>query len=93
MTRNTVLSSIAAALCFSAFTASAGDFNANSFGDIRPGFGDRAIIIVGGHNPGDAVSLNPQPLPPKSYFRRPNIGDEVSLNPQPLPPRSYRFRR
>jgi hypothetical protein len=34
-------------------------------------------------NPGDLVSLNPQPLPP---------GARVALNPQPLPPRvQYRF--
>jgi hypothetical protein len=30
--------------------------------------------------PGEAVTLNPQPLPPR-------WGDAVSLNPQPLPPR------
>ena len=28
---------------------------------------ERGIIIVGGH-PGDAVSLNPQPLPPRNLF-------------------------
>jgi hypothetical protein len=29
--------------------------------------------------PGDTVTLNPQPLPPR-------WGDSVSINPQPLPP-------
>lgn len=29
-------------------------------------------------SPGDTVSLNPQPLPPRDW---------ASLNPQPLPPR------
>lgn len=38
---------------------------------------------------GDAVSLNPQPLPPVEIAARPHShrGDEVALNPQPLPPR------
>ncbi|HEX8237576.1 MAG TPA: tachylectin-related carbohydrate-binding protein [Abditibacteriaceae bacterium] len=34
----------------------------------------------GGVRPGDEVTLNPQPLPPKA-------GEKVILNPQPLPPR------
>jgi hypothetical protein len=38
-------------------------------------------------HPGDAVSLNPQPLPPKVFQSTSNFGDAVSLNPQPLPPR------
>jgi hypothetical protein len=29
--------------------------------------------------PGEAVNLNPQPLPPR--------WDDVAINPQPLPPR------
>lgn len=92
MTRTAILSTLAAALCFSSFAASAGDFTTQAFGASRPSFNDRAIIIVGGRNPGDTVSLNPQPLPPKTYFGPRNFGDDVSLNPQPLPPR-YRFRR
>ncbi len=55
------------------------------------------IIIVRGKNslsssnlkPGDAVSLNPQPLPPKIAGKAIlNSGDTVSLNPQPLPPKT-----
>jgi len=40
-------------------------------------------------NPGDAVGLNPQPLPPKALQRSIKIdpGGPVELNPQPLPPR------
>jgi hypothetical protein len=38
-------------------------------------------------HPGDAVSLNPQPLPPKVGRTTSNFGSAVSLNPQPLPPR------
>jgi hypothetical protein len=34
-------------------------------------------------NPGTAVSLNPQPIPPGFT----GFGVAVSLNPQPLPPR------
>ena len=40
-------------------------------------------------HPGDAVALNPQPLPPREML----LGalshhfDAVALNPQPLPPR------
>jgi len=39
--------------------------------------------------PGDTVSLNPQPLPPKekTLVKGINAGDAVSLNPQPLPPK------
>ena len=36
--------------------------------------------------PGDAVMLNPQPLPPKEMGGL-GLGGEVMLNPQPLPPR------
>lgn len=93
MIRAVFLPTFAAALCFPSFAVTAGDFTTQSFGANRPSFNDRAIIIVGGRNPGDTVSLNPQPLPPKTYFGpRSNFGDDVSLNPQPLPPR-YRFRR
>jgi len=38
-------------------------------------------------HPGDKVSLNPQPLPPKTAFSTSSFGSAVSLNPQPLPPR------
>ena len=38
-------------------------------------------------HPGDRVSLNPQPLPPKNAFSTSSFGSAVSLNPQPLPPR------
>jgi hypothetical protein len=38
-------------------------------------------------HPGDMVSLNPQPLPPKNAFSPSNFGSAVSMNPQPLPPR------
>jgi hypothetical protein len=38
-------------------------------------------------HPGDAVSLNPQPLPPKVLRSKSRFGSTVSLNPQPLPPR------
>ncbi|HEY8749066.1 MAG TPA: hypothetical protein VIM11_13875 [Tepidisphaeraceae bacterium] len=39
-------------------------------------------------NPGAAVSLNPQPLPPKvAYLSRLSPGSTVSLSPQPLPPK------
>jgi hypothetical protein len=40
-------------------------------------------------NPGDAVGLNPQPLPPKAFQQsiKINPGGPVELNPQPLPPR------
>ena len=43
----------------------------------------------------DAVALNPQPLPPKSFAARgARMWDAVALNPQPLPPReSSRFER
>jgi hypothetical protein len=43
-------------------------------------------------NPGVAVSLNPQPLPPGgladsfAFVGKSNPGAAVSLNPQPLPP-------
>lgn len=39
---------------------------------------------------GEAVSLNPQPLPPREGFMSSGLGDTVSLNPQPLPPRLVR---
>jgi hypothetical protein len=42
-------------------------------------------------NPGEAVGLNPQPLPPKDMDSKvqlkKNIGEAVGLNPQPLPPK------
>lgn len=38
--------------------------------------------------PGDTVSLNPQPLPPRVLGTNSlRLGDAVSLNPQPLPPK------
>jgi hypothetical protein len=39
-------------------------------------------VLLGTVHPGDAVELNPQPLPPRwnSY------GSAVMINPQPLPP-------
>jgi hypothetical protein len=36
--------------------------------------------------PGEDVSLNPQPIPPGRTAVRMQPGDEVSLNPQPIPP-------
>lgn len=42
--------------------------------------------------PGDAVSLNPQPLPPRPSPWRFNPGGKSSLNPQPLPPRVFMYR-
>lgn len=67
--------------------AEAGGFRHNSLAE-------RGIIIVGGHGQaGEAVSLNPQPLPPKELGRIRHRGDFVSLNPQPLPPKELgRFR-
>jgi hypothetical protein len=67
---------------------------------------ERSIIVVGGR-PGDRVSLNPQPLPPRerlAQLRRAGgersiiivggrPGEDVSLNPQPLPPREERTVR
>ena len=41
-------------------------------------------VATGTVRPGDRVSINPQPLPPRVLGRP---GDEVSINPQPLPPR------
>jgi len=42
-------------------------------------------------NPGEAVGLNPQPLPPKDMGSKvrlkKNLGEAVGLNPQPLPPK------
>jgi hypothetical protein len=38
-------------------------------------------------HPGDTVSLNPQPLPPKVARTMSSFGSAVSLNPQPLPTR------
>ncbi|MBM3394457.1 MAG: hypothetical protein FJY37_07475 [Betaproteobacteria bacterium] len=70
--------------------ATAGDFN--SMGFKNRSLSERGIIIVGGRTPGDTVSLNPQPLPPKVRARRFSLGDAVSLNPQPLPPRMLRRR-
>src|SRR5229473_3009500 len=45
-------------------------------------------VRVNKGNPGDKVSLNPQPLPPKVGNNvKGSPGDKVSLNPQPLPPK------
>ena len=42
---------------------------------------------ISGQRPGDWVTLNPQPLPPRNLTTmRP--GGWVMLNPQPLPPRN-----
>lgn len=58
--------------------------------NVSRSMGDAADAIIGnlggggGGKPGlkgQEASLNPQPLPPRSW------GDEVALNPQPLPPR------
>src|SRR5258708_3414540 len=39
--------------------------------------------------PGDTISLNPQPLPPKQAGgQKSSAASQVSLNPQPLPPRT-----
>lgn len=44
---------------------------------------------VGKSSPGNKVSINPQPLPPKvgGHAHKGSPGDKVSLNPQPLPPK------
>lgn len=59
---------------------------------------DRYQSLAGPVRPGNEVSLNPQPLPPKeSGFKASAIqlrtGAEVSLNPQPLPPRENPVER
>jgi hypothetical protein len=69
-------------------------------GATTPG-ADKSTIIVSGQGAtpvtkssalpvfgsrGDAVALNPQPLPPKTMATR--RGDAVALNPQPLPPKT-----
>jgi len=47
-------------------------------------------VMIGLAQPGEAVSPNPQPLPPKeSVVLRNTPGDAVSLNPQPLPPKEF----
>jgi len=58
---------------------------------------ERSIIIVGGKNaksgsvvsPGSKVTLNPQPLPPRTRVNSSiqSNGSNVMLNPQPLPPK------
>jgi hypothetical protein len=50
---------------------------------IRP-VGAAAAVV----QPGQAVSLNPQPLPPKWGAVGTQPGAAVSLNPQPLPPKT-----
>jgi hypothetical protein len=63
--------------------------------------GDRGIIIVGGNQarPGDDVTLNPQPLPPKGdpvvtqqQQATANPSGNVALNPQPLPPKTTLYQ-
>ena len=44
-------------------------------------------VATGSVRPGDLVSLNPQPLPPKEVDSFDRVGGRVSINPQPLPPR------
>ena len=46
-------------------------------------------VRVNKGNPGDKVSLNPQPLPPVAggHAHKGSAGDKVSINPQPLPPK------
>src|SRR5258708_33533241 len=46
-------------------------------------------VHVSKGNPGDKVSLNPQPLPPVAggHAHKGSAGDKVSINPQPLPPK------
>lgn len=52
-----------------------------------------STIMMGMANPADAVTLNPQPLPPKVITggailaAAGSLGDTVTLNPQPLPPK------
>ncbi|MEO9229018.1 MAG: hypothetical protein ABI216_08750 [Devosia sp.] len=52
---------------------------------------DQVTAVV--HGPGDLVSLNPQPLPPRYLTRHigGDFGSKVMLNPQPLPPRQLNF--
>jgi hypothetical protein len=45
------------------------------------------VLYISALGRAGAVSLNPQPLPPKVF----NPGGRVSLNPQPLPPRFSQF--
>ena len=48
----------------------------------------KVVAKSAAQKPGDTVSINPQPLPPKDpLVAKPNKGDAVSLNPQPLPPK------
>lgn len=77
---------------FSSGNASLGVFSSS----VNQKLTNSGIIIIGGKNaalnstmkPGDAVTLNPQPLPPKVLGQAVmNLGDTVTLNPQPLPPK------
>jgi len=44
-------------------------------------------MLIANTSAGDAVSLNPQPLPPKVGDTASHFGG-VMLNPQPLPPKA-----
>ena len=48
---------------------------------------EQSVLYISALGRAGAVSLNPQPLPPKVF----NPGGRVSLNPQPLPPRFSQF--
>lgn len=90
MNTRLINAAIAFALAATSFSATAGEFG--GAGLKKRTLNERGIIIVGGKSPGDAVSLNPQPLPPKVFSGIGGIGDQVALNPQPLPPRTWRRR-
>jgi hypothetical protein len=82
-----------ALLLLFAVSAFAPTLLAGNFGSNHPG----SKSNLSGHHvpatahltlkPGDKVTLNPQPLPPKMLSTTSSLGDKVSLNPQPLPPR------
>src|SRR5258708_5499926 len=53
---------------------------------VRAGTNEQTRAAKG--RPGDKVSLNPQPLPPRvSQNGKNSQGNRVSINPQPLPPK------
>jgi hypothetical protein len=82
--RLVALSCIPAVLLSTSSFAHGMTVNARSF-TSRWGTTNSAFYGV---KPGDAVSLNPQPLPPKiGNVSAVKPGDAVSLNPQPLPPK------
>ena len=49
---------------------------------VSPAMANSGNLTMRAINPGGAVSLNPQPIPPGFV----NPGGPISLNPQPIPP-------